>query len=60
MLTLDNLLTVKDLMKILNISRSKAYSLVNDTSFPTVKFGKCIRISEKGLNLWLKNKMNVV
>ena len=46
MLTLDNLLTVKDLMKILNISRSKAYSLVNDTSFPTVKFGKCIRISE--------------
>lgn len=57
---MDKLLTVKDLTKILNISRSKAYSLVNDISFPVIKIGKCIRVSENALNLWLKNKTNMI
>lgn len=49
----DCLLTVSDLANQLKISRSKAYSLVNQKGFPVIKLGKCIRISQKQLKKWL-------
>ena len=49
----DCLLTVSDLAKQLKISRSKAYTLVNQKGFPVIKLGKCIRISQKQLKKWL-------
>ncbi len=50
-------LTVKDIMQILQISRSKAYSLMNTANFPSIKIGKCLRISENDFFSWLqKNK----
>ncbi len=49
----DCLLTVSDLANHLKISRSKAYTLVNQKGFPVIKLGKCIRISQKQLKKWL-------
>lgn len=49
----DCLLTVSDLANQLKISRSKAYTLVNQKGFPVIKIGKCIRISQKQLKKWL-------
>lgn len=49
----DCLLTVSDLANQLKISRSKAYTLVNQKGFPVIKLGKCIRISQKQLKKWL-------
>lgn len=51
----NSLLTVSDMAKLLKISRSKAYDLVKEKSFPIIKIGKCIRISKKELEVWLHN-----
>ena len=47
------LLTMEQVAKLLKISRSKAYSLTKDKSFPVIKIGKCIRIPKNELFLWL-------
>lgn len=57
---MDKLLTIKELSQKLNISRSKAYSLTKDITFPVIRIGKCIRISENALNLWLQNKTSML
>lgn len=54
------LLTVNEMAVILKISRSKAYSLIKDITFPIIKIGKCIRISKKELEIWLHNTKNVI
>lgn len=50
---MDELLTIKDMIELLKISRSKAYSLIRQDGFPIVKIGKCIRILKKDLLEWL-------
>lgn len=50
-----NFITVPEMAKILKISRTKAYELVNDNLFPVVKIGKCIRIKYNELEKWLNN-----
>jgi excisionase family DNA binding protein len=47
-------LTVSDLQKVLRVSRVKAYELVNQQGFPTVRFGRVIRIPRDGLLKWLE------
>jgi excisionase family DNA binding protein len=50
---LPDILTVQDLMSYLNIGRVKAYELVNQENFPTIRMGKCIRISKDKLLKWI-------
>lgn len=49
----NNLITVLEMANLLRISRSKAYQLIKDTTFPTIKIGKCIRIDKNKLSEWL-------
>ena len=45
-------MTVKDLQDILDISRSAAYKLLNDDTFPSVKIGSLLRVSEADFWKW--------
>ncbi len=56
----NDLITVQEMSTLLKISRSKAYNLIKDTTFPIIKIGKCIRISKKELESWLHNEKNVL
>lgn len=49
----NNLLTVVEMAELLKISRSKAYSLIKEKTFPKIKIGKCIRIDKNKLLNWL-------
>lgn len=44
---------VEDIAKILNISRTTAYKLVNEGHFHSVRIGNSIRISKKSFDEWL-------
>lgn len=58
---MDNqVLTVLEMADLLRISRSKAYKLTKDTTFPSVKIGKCVRIYKKELESWLHNANNMI
>lgn len=46
-------LTVEEMASLLRISRSKAYGLVKEKTFPIIKIGKCIRINKEELLKWL-------
>lgn len=56
----NSLLTVSDMANFLKISRSKAYELVKNESFPIIKIGKCIRINKNELFKYLMNYNNVL
>lgn len=49
----NELLTVSEMANLLKISRSKAYELIKDKTFPIIKIGKCIRINKLQLFKWL-------
>lgn len=44
---------VEDIAKILNISRTTSYKLVNEGHFHSVRIGNSIRISKKSFDEWL-------
>ena len=48
-------LTVKDIQKILGISRSKAYELIRQAPFPIIKLSKSIRIPSETFLNWFYN-----
>jgi len=50
------LLTIQEIQNILKISRTKTYQLINNNEFPTIKFGKVIRIDKKDFINWLENQ----
>lgn len=55
------LLTVKDLQKLLNIGRDKAYSLMHSKSFPSMRLGRSYYVQEQALQEWLvKNRYKTV
>lgn len=56
----NKIITVPEMANLLKISRSKAYNLVKDTTFPIIKIGKCIRIDKKELESWLHNAKNMI
>jgi len=56
----NKILTVPEMAELLKISRSKAYEIVKDVTFPIIKIGKCIRISKKELESWLHNAKNMI
>ena len=45
--------TVKDICRILNISRTATYEFINDNPpFRVLHVGKCIRINKDGFDVW--------
>jgi len=56
----NDLLTVLEMADVLKISRSKAYEIIKEKTFPIIKIGKCIRISKKELLKWLHNEKNMI
>lgn len=50
------MLKVKDIQRILSISRSEAYNIVNSGEFPIVRIGRAIRIPQESFENWLKKK----
>lgn len=46
--------SVEEAAKILGISRSMAYQLVRSDGFPTVKIGRRLLVSVKGLERWVE------
>lgn len=51
------LLTVKDLQKILKMSRTKTYQIVNQPDFPKIRIGREIRIPEEELRVFLERHL---
>lgn len=47
--------SVDDIMTILDISRSSAYSLIKKNLFRSFKIGKQLRISKASFDEWLDN-----
>ncbi len=48
------LLTVKDVAELLQISKNKAYILVHSEDFPICKINGSIRVSVPAFNQWVK------
>lgn len=46
-------LSIEDAARLVGISRSKAYQLVNDGTWPYVQIGASKRISRRALEDWL-------
>lgn len=44
---------VSDIESILQLSRTKAYALVNQNLFPTIRIGKIIRIPSGPFDNWM-------
>jgi excisionase family DNA binding protein len=49
--------TVTDLCNHLKIGKKKAYNMIKDESFPSIKIGNEYRIPKDLYFDWLKNKM---
>ena len=47
--------TVKDIQRILQISKTAAYALVDGTYFPVKRIGRSIRVSMEVFDSWLNN-----
>lgn len=45
--------TVDDVARMLKIGRTKAYNLVREGYFKTVRIGNTIRVSKKSFDEWL-------
>lgn len=52
------LLTIEELQKYLQISRSKAYELANTNDFPVLRIGRAIRIPRDRLEEWVKKNVS--
>lgn len=57
---MNELITVMEMAEYLKISRSKAYSIVKQPSFPKITIDKSIRVIKTELLGWLKNNKNVL
>ena len=60
LISLPDLLTVKELKTILRVGQVKAYSITNEKDFPCICIGKKKLIPKEKLKLWLENKMKGV
>ena len=48
-------LKVGDISRILQISKTMAYKVVNDGNFPVIHLGKAIRIPSEPFYTWMMN-----
>jgi excisionase family DNA binding protein len=51
----QNLLTVKDLARILNCGRTKAWELVNTHQIRTVRVGRLVRLERKAIEEFIES-----
>jgi excisionase family DNA binding protein len=51
----ENLLTVKDLSRILNCGRTKAWELVNTHQIRTVRVGRLVRLEPKAIEEFIES-----
>jgi excisionase family DNA binding protein len=56
-LNINTLLKSKDVAEILNISRSKAYYLMQIGEIPTVKIGQCRRVRPEDLMKYIESNI---
>ena len=57
---INTLLKPKDIAEILNISRSKAYHLMQIGEIPTVQIGKCRRVRPEDLIKYIESNTYTV
>lgn len=50
---IDEYITVKDMIGILSISKTKAYEIATSGDLETLKIGRCLRISASSLREWI-------
>ena len=55
---LGSLLTGEDVAKILKISRSFAYHLMNSGQIPTVRLGRSVRVRPQDLLAYIENNIS--
>lgn len=48
--------TVAEIQKMLRISRTAAYALVNSGRFPVIRIGKSIRVSKVVFDNWMNSQ----
>lgn len=56
-LSSKEILSVMEVANFLNISRPKAYELVNSKGFPSFRIGKSIRIYKTKLISWIEENI---
>lgn len=49
----QDILTVKDIQRILKIGTNTAYNLIHSKSFPVIKIGQSYRIPKESFYAWL-------
>jgi excisionase family DNA binding protein len=47
---------MKEVQELLGIGKTKAYELVTTGEIPAVRIGRCVRISRKELDEWLRGR----
>ncbi len=51
----EDILTVKEMQKILKIGTNAAYNLIHSKAFPVIKIGQTYRIPSAPFYAWLEN-----
>lgn len=51
--------TPLEVKEILKISESKAYQLFRSEGFPSFRFGRNLRVTQKDFNVWLNQQKNM-
>jgi excisionase family DNA binding protein len=51
----ENLLTVRDLARILNCGRTMAWKLVNTDQIPTVRVGRLVRVEREAVEEFIES-----
>ncbi|GHO65055.1 hypothetical protein KSD_47780 [Ktedonobacter sp. SOSP1-85] len=54
--SLQLLLTISQVARVLNLGRTKVYELIEKENLPVQRFGRAIRVSQEDLVLWLKER----
>ena len=54
---LPEMLSAKDLMEILPVSRSGVYALLRDPAFPTIRLGRRVIVPRDAFCAWLQKNM---
>jgi excisionase family DNA binding protein len=52
------LLTVKDVMRELNLGRSKVESLMKQEGLPVIRFGRAVRVPADELKQWIREYLH--
>ena len=54
----SSLLTAAEIARVLNVSKAKAYQLMESGEIPTVRFGRSVRVREIDLEKFILNRIN--